>query len=184
MRKRLALPAALLLAALAGCKTYQTGEFRPPVLDDDAAFEAAPPRQVITDGGLVGGGTAYDGGSSGGFGLGGGGNDAHPDGWQPVYDAYQPPPASPDASTTCASCDLLMQNCPSRSACYRSGSDACCAPGGALPENSQCTEDDQCDKGLVCVNNLCAALCDITAPRCGPACKVIGRYPNVGYCAP
>jgi hypothetical protein len=181
-----------LLLGVAGCKTYKTGPLNPPGFDDDAAFEApSSGRQVVTEGGLVGTTDGSGSGGSGGFGVGSSGSDARPDGWQPVYDAYQPvydayqPPAN-DGGGGCMACDLLAQNCPGRSACYRSGGEACCSDLSQVlvPEGGVCADDPQCDKGLLCVDSLCVAICDVNAPRCGPACKPIGRYANVGYCAP
>jgi hypothetical protein len=172
-----------VLAALAGCKTYKTAALNTPGLEDDAL----PPsgRQVVTEGGLI---VPTDGaptGGSGGFGLGTKGSDA---GWTPAYDATQPAydatqPPSTDAGG-CMACDLLAQNCPARSACYRGGGDTCCSEAGQLPDGATCADDTQCASGLVCVDSLCVAVCDLTTPRCGQACKPFGRYPNVGYCAP
>jgi hypothetical protein len=179
---------ALAMAALVGCKTYQTGSLRTAGLEDDAL----PPsgRQVINEGGLI---VPTDGAPAGGggIGLGTSGSGTHPGGgWYPSYDAYQPawdayqPPGSDGGAGACTACDLLLQNCPGRSACYRSGTDTCCSEVGAVPAGGYCGDDTQCDKGLLCVDTLCVAVCDVNAPRCGPSCKPIGRYPNVGYCAP
>jgi hypothetical protein len=204
--KTLGLGAALAAGLVAGCKTYKTGPSPVPT-GDDASYAPPPGRQVITEGGVVGAppdGAWADGhggaGGGGGFGVAGGYPDdgGYPDRqlpstnmpdapWSPADAPWYPGDASDDSggAPACVACSLLQQNCASKAdGCYPGGAEGCCLSAGAVPETGGCTEDDGCEKGLICVDNICVTLCDTTAPRCGPACKAILRLKNVGYCAP
>jgi hypothetical protein len=183
--------AALVLAVTQGCNSHQVGDGITPAGDLDAApYEAAPRRQVVGDGPIGGGGQrggGADGASDdlpGGGGSGGSYRDASRMDVVRLDTLGDERPA-PDTAPGCTACDLLAQSCSGVSqGCYPAGGGACCVPRGALDEGGTCLEDDQCDRGLVCIDYVCRMLCSIYAPRCGPSCMPLAGQSGVGYCAP
>jgi hypothetical protein len=101
-----------------------------------------------------------------------------------------------DAVDAAAPCDLLLQDCPDRKACYpddaQTGRTVCLFPGSS-PPLTLCASSTECDAREVCAyvadaqTNECAPLCDpmAAATGCAPgaACVPIPGY-RAGYCTP
>lgn len=181
----------LVLALAVACKTYQPGDSSLPSVDQEGgAYPNPPPRQVVTEAGPIGTPGKSDGGPRsgvGGFGLGGGAGGASGGGGGRTDGSYPDAPVPGTGGSSggnCTACSLLAQDCPSRSlGCYPSNGGSCCQTTGGLPEGSQCSEDSQCDRGMVCVDLLCTSLCDTgnPPPRCR-ACTPFGTTQGVGTC--
>jgi hypothetical protein len=92
-------------------------------------------------------------------------------------------------------CDLLLQNCANREACYPvddGPGQTTCQFAGSAPPSTACVSSLECDAREACVliaesqTMLCATLCDLTAARpCLPVapCRPMPGY-HAGFCVP
>lgn len=193
MRPNAAFVVVFVAVASGACKDVAVDDV--PSFTADGSFEA-PPRPTVSDavppapptGGAGGGGAAGSAGTTGGAGgmAGRGG---------PV-DAGRPPDASvardAGADGTGAACSLVAQDCTApRTACYPTTMGrSMCAPVDelALEADIPCAQHTQCRRGLICADNVCRAICNVTANDCraaGYRCEGLAReYFPAGVCLP
>jgi hypothetical protein len=92
-----------------------------------------------------------------------------------------------------ASCDLLLQNCPtSTDGCFPSSATASsCFPAGSVANGGICQYANSCMRGSLCISqtdggNFCRAICnsgDGGAPTCVTGtCNPLSSKPGVGAC--
>jgi hypothetical protein len=115
----------------------------------------------------------------------------------PVVDA-----AVPDVPIANATCDLLLQNCPSKAyGCYPlNNGTGRCRGAGLVGESGQCVLGDDppsCQPGLAClstakISSVCLRLCDLsgtsttfsTTCAANEPCLPLYGSTKVGFCSP
>lgn len=186
---RLVLISALALAA---CESKKSSD---PGLPPAVGGSTIPDRPVVEIGP---GDASWDGPLGPPIpGTGSGGSvvvDAAP---TPVVDA-----AVPDVPIANATCDLLLQNCPSKAyGCYPlNNGTGRCRGAGLVGESGQCVLGDDppsCQPGLAClstakISSVCLRLCDLsgtsttfsTTCAANEPCLPLYGSTKVGFCSP
>jgi hypothetical protein len=148
----------------------------------DGAFEPAPVRTVVDD--------FPPGLSAPPF-------DARVHDARVPVDAAAPDAGEPEDATDAAldSCSLLAQDCADPvKACYpASRGGGVCKPAGHVSLDSGCFNDDECQRGMLCVDvfglgqgRICERICDprsMMACTPGPICQAFPGS-SIGYCPP
>jgi hypothetical protein len=173
------------LGLLAACAADDPGYDPDGFIRRDAAGDV-PVRQVVNDGGLLG---QFVDGSQRDVALvssDGANRDsaAGIDGPPIKRDAG---PAR-DAAIASGPCSLLGQNCPLSSrglpqSCYPATQNTTrCREYVDVPLYTQCTEHEECGKGMACPEGFCTLLCDPTSPTCAIGVACLPSWSAAGYC--